>query len=190
MRSSAAKRAIAREAYTTARSSRFGRSSPSDAFRPLRGGAGRLEASDWAAVQVEMAKVRDEAHEQGERPERALALTALGEASIKREGDVAQARVLVDQALEILANEDDSTAHFDVLVVRATVASWQGSESDAVRFMERAYVIASMPAARISRRSPRALARTHIMRLELDEAELLLTRALELAGESGSARGR
>ena len=34
------------------------------------------------------------------------------------------------------------------------------------------------------------LAGTHIVRLELDEAELLLMRALELAGESGSVRAR
>jgi class 3 adenylate cyclase/tetratricopeptide (TPR) repeat protein len=188
----AAKRAIAREAYTTARklALRALELRPTLSARYVAARAAwRLQ--DWAAVQVEMAKVRDEAHEQDERVLNALALTALGEASIKREGDVAQARVLVDQALEILANEDDSTAHFDVLVVRATVASWQGSESDAVRFMERAYVIA-LDAGRKDQQTiaAQALARTHIMRLELDEAELLLTRALELAGESGSARGR
>jgi tetratricopeptide (TPR) repeat protein len=34
------------------------------------------------------------------------------------------------------------------------------------------------------------LAQTHIVSLELDEAELLLMRALELAGESGSVRAR
>ena len=35
-----------------------------------------------------------------------------------------------------------------------------------------------------------ALRATHMVALELDEAELLLTRALELAGESGSVRAR
>src|SRR5207302_1091027 len=35
-----------------------------------------------------------------------------------------------------------------------------------------------------------ALAQSHIIRLELDEAERLLTRALELSGESGSVRAR
>jgi class 3 adenylate cyclase/tetratricopeptide (TPR) repeat protein len=188
----AAKRAIAREAYTTARrlALRALELRPTLSARYMAARAAwRLQ--DWAAVQVEMAKVRDEAHEQDEPVLHALALTALGEASIKREGDVAQARVLVDQALDILADEDDPTAHFDVLVARASVASWQGSESDAVRFMERAYVIA-LDAGRkdLQTIAAQALARTHIMRLELDEAELLLIRALELAGESGSARGR
>jgi len=188
----AAKRAIAREAYATARKLALRalelRPTLSARYMAARA-AWRLQ--DWAAVQVEMAKVRDEADEQDERVLHALALTALGEASIKREGDVAQARVLVDQALEILAGEDDPTAHFDALVVRASVASWQGSESESVGYMERAYVIA-LDADRkdLQTIAAQALARTHILRLELDEAELLLTRALELAGESGSARGR
>jgi tetratricopeptide (TPR) repeat protein len=188
----AAKRASAREAYTTARTLALRalelRPTLSARYVAARA-AWRLH--DWAAVQVEMAKVRDEAREQGDGVVTALALTALGEASIKREGDVAQARVLVDQALEILADEDDPVAHFDALVARASVASWQGSENDAVRFMERAYVIA-LDAGRkdLQTIAAQALARTHIMRLELDEAELLLTRSLELAGESGSVRGR
>ena len=188
----AAKRAIAREAYTTAR--KLGLRAIE--LRPTLGAryvtaraAWRLQ--DWGAVQVEMEKVRDQAREQNEKVVEALALTALGEALIKREADVARARVLVDEALDILANEDDSVAYFDALTVRASVGSWQGSEGDFVRFMERAYVIA-LDAGRkdLQTIAAQALARTHIMRLELDEAELLLTRALELAGESGSVRAR
>ena len=62
---------------------------------------------------------------------------------------------------------------------------------DAVRYMERAYVIA-LDAGRkdLQTIAAQVLAQTHIIRLELDEAELLLTRALELAGESGSVRAR
>ena len=57
--------------------------------------------------------------------------------------------------------------------------------------MERAYVIA-LEAGRkdLQTIAAQALATAHIVRLELDEAELLLTRALELAGESGSVRAR
>jgi tetratricopeptide (TPR) repeat protein len=188
----AAKRATAREAYSTAR--RLGLRAIE--LRPTLGAryvaaraAWRLQ--DWAAVQVEMAKVRDEAREQDERVLEALALTALGEASVKRDGEVAQAKVLVDEALEILALEADPVAHFDALTVRATVGSWQGAERDFVRFMERAYAVA-LDAERkdLQTIAAQSLARTHIMRLELDEAELLLTRALELAGESGSVRAR
>jgi ATP/maltotriose-dependent transcriptional regulator MalT len=71
------------------------------------------------------------------------------------------------------------------------VGAWLGSEEDYVRFMERAYVIA-IDAGRkdLQTIAAQALASAHILRLELDEAELLLARALELAGESGSVRAR
>jgi len=188
----AARRAVAREAYSTAR--KLGLRAIE--LRPTLGAryvaaraAWRLQ--DWAAVQVEMAKVRDEAREQDERVLHALALTALGEASIKRDGNVAQAKGLVDEALEILAREADPAASFDALSVRASIGSWQGDMKDYVRFMERAYTIA-LDAGRkdLQTIAAQSLAQAHIMRLELEEAELLLARALELAGESGSVRAR
>ncbi|HJS49213.1 MAG TPA: AAA family ATPase [Gaiellaceae bacterium] len=188
----AAKRAIAREAYATARTLALRalelRPTLSARYMAARA-AWRLQ--DWAAVQVEMAKVRDEARDEGERVKEAVALTALGEASIKRDGDVAQARALVDQALEILATEDDPSAHFDALSARATVGAWLGSEEDYVRFMERAYTVA-LDARRkdLQTMAAQALAQAHLIALELDEAELLIARALELAGESGSVRAR
>jgi len=60
-----------------------------------------------------------------------------------------------------------------------------------IRFMEKAYGIA-LDAGRkdLQTTAAQVLAQTHIIRLELDEAELLLTRALELGGESGSLRAR
>ena len=62
---------------------------------------------------------------------------------------------------------------------------------EVVRYMERAYALA-MDAGRkdLQTIAAQVLAQTHIVSLELDEAELLLTRALELAGESGSVRAR
>jgi class 3 adenylate cyclase/tetratricopeptide (TPR) repeat protein len=188
----AAKRAIAREAYTTAR--RLGLRAIE--LRPTlwaryvaARAAWRLQ--DWAAVQVEMVKVRDQAREQGERVLEALALTALGEAMLKRSADTAAARELVDEALELLVGQDDPVAHFDALAVRATIAAWTSDLDEFVRYMERAYAI-GLDAKRkdLQTIAAQALAQTHIVRLELDEAELLLTRALELAGESGSVRAR
>ena len=121
----------------------------------------------------------------------ALALTALGEASLKREGDAARARELVDEALEILPADSDAIAHFDALMARAMIGVWLGSSEDYVRYMERAYVKA-LDAGRkdLQTIAAQSLASRHIVLLELDEAELLLTRALELAGESGSVRAR
>jgi class 3 adenylate cyclase/tetratricopeptide (TPR) repeat protein len=188
----AAKRAIARESYATAR--RLGLRALE--LRPTLGAryaaarsAWRLQ--DWASVQVEMEKVRDQAREHDERVVEALALTALAEASLKRDADPDRAKVLVDEALDLLRRQDDPPAHFDALVVRATVAAWLGAMDEVVRFMERAYGIA-LDAGRkdLQTIAAQVLAQTHIIRLELDEAELLLTRALELAGESGSVRAR
>ena len=60
-----------------------------------------------------------------------------------------------------------------------------------IHCMETGYAIA-LDAGRkdLQTIAAQALAQAHIVRFELDEAELLLTRALELAGESGSMRAR
>jgi class 3 adenylate cyclase/tetratricopeptide (TPR) repeat protein len=188
----AAKRAIAREAFANARALAL----RALELRPTLGAryiaaraAWRLQ--DWSAIQVEMAKVRDQAREEGDRMYEALALTALGEASLKREGDATRARELVDEALDILPHDADPVAHFDALTARAVIGAWLSSSDDYVRYMERAYVKA-LDAGRkdLQTIAAQALASRHIMLLELDEAEILLTRALELAGESGSVRAR
>jgi predicted ATPase/class 3 adenylate cyclase len=188
----AAKRAIAREAYVNARTLglRALELRPTLSARYVAARAAwRLQ--DFAAIQVEMEKVRDQARELGEPVAEALALTALGEAALRRDGDVAQAQKLVDEALTILADEDDPAARFDALTGRATIASWRGDLDEVVLYMERAYALA-MDAGRkdLQTTAAQILAQTHLARLELDEAELLLTRALELAGESGSVRAR
>jgi class 3 adenylate cyclase/tetratricopeptide (TPR) repeat protein len=188
----AAKRAIAREAYQTAR--KLGLRAIE--LRPTLGARWVAARAAWrmqdlATVEIEMQKVRDEAHEQGEPVLEALAVTALGEAALKRDGDPARARALVDEALELLAGEEDPVAHFDALSVRANIGAWQGDLDDFVHYMERAFAIA-VDADRkdLQTMAAQSLAQTHIVRLELDEAERLLTRALELAGESGSVRAR
>ena len=75
--------------------------------------------------------------------------------------------------------------------MRASVGAWLGSEDDYVRFMERAYTVA-LEARRkdLQTIAAQGLAAARMIGLELDEAELLITRALELAGESGSVRAR
>ncbi len=188
----AAKRAMAREAYANSRKLAL----RALELRPTLGAryvaaraAWRLQ--DWAAVEVEMVKVRDQAREHDEPVIEALSLTALGEAALKRTGDAMLARTLVDEGLDLLARHHDPVAHFDALTARAVVAAWLGAEEDYVRFMERAYVIA-LDAGRkdLQTIAAQALGSAHIVRLELDEAEILLTRGLELAGESGSVRAR
>ena len=188
----AAKRALARESYTTAR--KLGLRAVE--LRPTLGAryiaaraAWRLQ--DWAAVKVEMERVRDQAREQQERPIEALALTGLGEAALKRDADPGAARELVDEALDLLAGLDEPVPHFDALVVRATISAWLSDIGAMIEYMEKAYAIA-IDAGRkdLQTIAAQALAQTHIVRFELDEAEVLLARALELAGESGSMRAR
>jgi class 3 adenylate cyclase/tetratricopeptide (TPR) repeat protein len=188
----AAKRAIAREAYANARTLglRALELQPTLGARYIAARAAwRLQ--DFASVQVEMEKVRDQARELEEPVVEALALTALGEAALKRDGDAGRARVLVDEALDILVDKNDPVAEFDALTARAQIGGWQGNTDDVALYMERAYALA-IDAGRkdLQTIAAQVLAQTHIARLELDEAELLLTRALELAGESGSIRAR
>jgi tetratricopeptide (TPR) repeat protein len=188
----AAKRAIAREEYANARKLglRALELHPTLSARYVAARAAwRLQ--DFAAIQIEMEKVRDQARELDEPVVEALALTALGEAALKRDGDAGRAQALVDEALEILAGQDDLVAEFDALTVRAIIGGWHADMDEVVLYMERAYALA-MDAGRkdLQTIAAQVLAQTHIVRLELDEAELLLTRALELAGESGSVRAR
>ena len=188
----AAKRSIAREAYANARALgvRAIELRPSLSARYVAARAAwRLQ--DFATIQAEMPKVRDQARELDDSVAEALALTALGEAALKRDGDPPRAKELVDEALRLLAREDDLVARFDALIVRATIGAWHGDMDEVVMFMERAYALA-MDAGRkdLQTIAAQVLAQTHILRLELDEAELLLTRALELASESGSVRAR
>ncbi len=188
----AAKRSIAREAYANARTLGL----RAFELRPTLGAryvAARASwrLQDFATIQVEMPKVRDQARELGDRVAEALALTALGEAALKRDADPVQAQELVDEALAILVDEDDPVARFDALVARANIGAYRGDIQEVVAYMERAYGLA-MDAGRkdLQTIAAQVLAQTHLVSLELDEAELLLTRALELAGESGSVRAR
>jgi class 3 adenylate cyclase/tetratricopeptide (TPR) repeat protein len=188
----AAKRASAREAYGTARKLGL----RAQELRPTLGArwvAARAawRVQDFATVEVEMPKVREQAHEHDEPVIEALALTALAEAVLRREGDPLRAEEVVDEALALLAGEEDPVAHFDTLWVAALIDAWQGNIDGYIRHVEKAFEIA-VDADRkdLQTIAAQSLASSHVIRLELDEAERLLTRALELAGESGSMRAR
>ena len=189
----AAKRAIAREAYGNAR--KLGLRALE--LRPTLGAryvaaraAWRLQ--DFAAVQVEMEKVREQAHEHDERVVEALALTALGEAALKRDGDPDRAQELVDEALEILAKEDDPVAHFDALTVRAIIGGWHGRHGRGSSATWSAPTPSrSTRDGRTCRRSPRSRSRRRTScGSSSTRRSSCSTRALELAGESGSVRAR
>ena len=98
---------------------------------------------DWAAVQVEMAKVRDQAHEQDERGLEALALTALGEAVAQARRRPGRAQELVDRGARAPRRGGRSRgalrrAHRP----RDRRRLARPEMDDVVRYMERAYVMA------------------------------------------------
>ncbi len=146
---------------------------------------------DLTAVSVEMEKVRAEAEAQGETLMEALALTALGDAVLRQSGDTARAQELIDRALELQKDETDVDAHFDSLIVRIGIASMRGSMTEAVPYIEQAFAVALAAGRKdLQTIASQALAQAHIVRLELDKAERLIQKAVELANESGSPRAR
>lgn len=188
----AGKRAMAREAYKAARKLLL-RALELEPTPQRKYGAARAawRLGDLAAVSVEMEKVRAEAEEAGDRHMQALALTALGDAYLRRWGDVTRAQELADRALELQVDETDADAHFDALVVRATASFWRGDTRQALPYLEQAFAL-GLAAGRkdLQTLAAQALAQAHISRLELDEAGRLLEKALDLAEESGSLRAR
>ena len=185
----AAKRAIARESYATARKlglalSSYGRRSA------LLGCPGCLEAAGLGGG----AGGDGEGPRPGSRARRARRGGARADRArrgvAQADADPERAKVLVDEALEPPQATGRPACPLrrarrsrDGRCLAGRWTRWCGSWSG--RTASR-----STPAARTCRRSPRRRSPRRIIRLELDEAELLLTRALELAGESGSVRAR
>jgi class 3 adenylate cyclase/tetratricopeptide (TPR) repeat protein len=188
----AGKRALAREQYKSARRSLVRAVELEPTLRRRYYAARAVwRLGDLTAVAVEMEKVREEADATGETLMEALALTALSDAVLKQSGDTERAQALIDRALELQQEETDVDAHFDSLIVRVGIAVTRGSMSEAVPFMEQAFAVALAAGRKdLQTIASQALAQAHIVRLELDKAERLIQKAVELAEESGSPRAR
>ncbi len=138
-----------------------------------------------------MEKVRAQAEAEGDALMEALALTALGDAFSGNPETVARAQELIDRALELQKNETDVDAHFDSLIVRVAHRRHAGLDAEAVPYMEQAFAVALAAGRKdLQTIASQALAQAHIVRLELDKAERLIHKAVELADESGSPRAR
>jgi tetratricopeptide (TPR) repeat protein len=146
--------------------------------------------NDFAAVLVEMREVAAEAEGAGERELHGRALSALAEATLWHRADAVGAHMLVQEALEVLADEPPEVL-FEALRVAYEIAGWVG---DGAEFERRAK--AALEAARAAGRKDleplviHALVNAYVLRFELAEAGALVRRALELADESGSAYSR
>ena len=187
----AGQRALSREAFRTARKL-FLRAVELEPTLGRRYQAARAawRLADFDAVAVEMKAVGDEAARAGDAFIHGRALTALAETTLQQHADPLTARVLVEEALDVLAGEEPA-ARFDALFTRASIGEWVGDAHDAERYMKEA--------RRVAREAQRqdleaivtqALAASYLWRLELEEATPLVERSLELAAASGSVVGR
>jgi class 3 adenylate cyclase/tetratricopeptide (TPR) repeat protein len=186
----AGKRALAREAYKSARRVlvRAVELEPTLRRRYMAARAAQ-QLGDMAAVSVEMTKIREQARSEGNRLVEARALTALAQVAHRGAGDLDEADRLVDDALELLKDETDVDAHFDALLQGTEIDASRGRLGGAIRHLEQAFAVA-MAAGRkeLQTIAAQALAQMHILRLEFDQAEPLLAKAVALAEESGSVR--
>ena len=188
----AGKRALAREQYKTARKL-LTRAVELEPTLKRRYYAARAvwRLGDLTAVSVEMEKVRGEAEREGDALIEALALTALGDATLRQTGDTDRAQELIDRALDLQEGETDADAHFDSLFVRASIGLARGAMAEGLPYIEQAFSIALAAGRKdLQTIAAQALAQAHIVRLDLDQAERLIGKALELAEESGSPRAR
>ncbi len=188
----AGKRALNREQYKSARR-QLVRAVELEPTLQRRYYAARAvwRLGDLTAVSVEMEKVRAQAEAEGDSLMEALALTALGDALLRQSGDSARAQELIDRALELQENETDVDAHFDSLMARAAIGVTRGSIAEAMPYMEQSFAVALAAGRKdLQTIASQALAQAHIVRLELDKAERLIHKAVELADESGSPRAR
>jgi len=188
----AGKRALAREQYKSARKLLLRAVDLEPTLRRRYYAARAVwRLGDLTAVAIEMEKVRVEAEREGDKLGEALALTALGDATLRQSGDTDRAQELVDRALELQAGETDADAHFDSLFVRASIGLARGRMAEGLPYIEQAFSIALAAGRKdLQTIAAQALAQAHIVRLELDSAERLIGKALELAEKSGSPRAR
>jgi class 3 adenylate cyclase/tetratricopeptide (TPR) repeat protein len=188
----AGKRALAREAFLTARklALRSVELCPTLKRQYLAARAA-WRLGDLPAVATEMEEVRAAAHEAGDRRIEGLALTALGEDALYRAADADRARELIESALELLEGEGEPTALFDALQARSCVSSWIGDHDEELRFTEQALTLATTTGRKdLETIAAENLASCYLVMLQIDRAASVLERARILAEESGSIRAR
>jgi tetratricopeptide (TPR) repeat protein len=189
---SAGWRAIAREAFSTARK-RFLRAGELVPTLERRWLAARMaqRIGDWPAVASEMEAVRAAAAEAGESRIHGRALTALSEVALYQGADAPRARELVDEALELLAGISQPDARFEALMMRSSIEAWLGDLGEAKGYLKQALTVAHDAGRKdLETIGAQTAASNYLMRLDVAGAEPLIERAMELADESGSILAR
>ena len=146
--------------------------------------------TDIPAVSIEMGRVLEEAREVGDRRLEGRALIALAEVAVYRDADPSAAQELAEQALSVL-DEDDEMGRHDALEKLTLVAWWEGNLSRAEEIVnEKLHLARRLERKDLEVGALTELAGIYLARLELDRAEPLVSRAHELALESGSLGAR
>src|SRR6266540_3193729 len=188
----AGKRALNREAFQTARNQlvRAQELEPTLKRRYLAAHAA-WRMLDMETVTVEMEQIAKEAEAAGETRIQARALTALAEMALFRRADAEAARALIDRAGEVLGDDDDVDARFDVYSTAGQIASWHGDRTEVERIGREALEFARAAGRKdLEAITIQAVAQNAIVRLDVSEAESLVREAGELAAASGSVRAR
>ena len=183
----AGRRALAREANRSARKL-LRRAVELEPTLERRYDAARAawRLADLPTVSDEMEHVRRLARAQGDHRIEGQALTALAEAALLRDADLPRGRELVEAALDLLG-EEDSEDRFDALTIRARIGWWLGDLDDNERFVRVARDVGrALGRADLEATATEELGAAAVVRLDVDTAERLLERAIELAGESGN----
>jgi len=183
----AGKRALSREAHRSARKLLL-RSVELEPTLERRYNAARAawRLGDLPALAREMEVLGRDAAEAGDRWIQTRALVALAEVALLREGDLARATALGEEAFAVL-EPDDHTGRFEVMDTRARLALWTGQVGLAESFDEQALEAARQAGRKdLESKAALELASVHIARMEIDRAVPLVERACELAEESGS----
>ena len=188
----AARRAHSREAYRTSRNLFLRAAELEPTLRRRYFGAkAALKLGDFPAVWAEMQDVRDAARADGDKKVLGKALTALAEVTLNQRADVQAATELVEQALVVLQSESDPPALFEALMTRAKAASWVADAASVEHYSQEALAVAkSADRKDFETAVTQSLASGYLVQLELEKAEPLVERALELAEESGSIYAR
>jgi tetratricopeptide (TPR) repeat protein len=187
----AGRRALSRESFASARKLlvRAVELAPALERRYLAARAA-WRLSDLAAVAVEMERVRAEAAESGERSIEGRALTALVEVEISLRANAAEARAIVERALELLEDEG-GVPFFDALQARTRLASLLGDHEDFRATAKRAVEVAQHVDRRdLEALMTQSLAQSYLTELDAEHAAPLVRRALDLSAASGSVLSR
>jgi tetratricopeptide (TPR) repeat protein len=138
-----------------------------------------------------MEQVAAGAEAAGERLIWGRALTALAEMALFHEADAEAARRLIEQAGDVLGDDDDVDARFDVYSIAGLIASWHGDRTEVERIGHEALEFVRAAGRKdLEAITIQAVAQNAIVRLDIVEAESLVRQARELAAASGSVRAR